>query len=129
MENGDYISIEEFSEMYNVKVNTVRKRINEIYGAQKIDNSWYILKGSRYPYKKNNRIKKNKIYLTILKAIEERKYIDEKFFKIYKEDFNGLLKCLEDAKYIKRIETLSNYGANNYITYHYRFIFSIPINF
>lgn len=116
MKKSEFITIEEFSKMYDVKVSTVKKRINEIYIAKKIDNEWFVLKGTRYPYRKIRKIRRDKIYITILKAIEERKYIDEKYFKIYKEDFYGILKVLEDEKYIKRVKTLNNYGANNYIT-------------
>ena len=116
MEKDNYITIEEFSKMYNIKVSTIKKRINEIHLAKKIDGEWYILKGTRYPYRKSKKIKKEKMYITVLKAIEERKYIDENYFKIYKEDFNGILSILEENKYIKKINTLNNYGANNYIT-------------
>lgn len=116
MKKSEFITIEEFSKMYDVKVSTVKKRINEIYIAKKINNEWFILKGTRYPYRKIRKIKKDKVYITILKAIEERKYIDEKYFKIYKEDFYGILKILEDEKYIKKVKTLNNYGANKYIT-------------
>lgn len=115
MNKEDYISIEEFSKMYGIKVRTLKMRINEIHIAEKFDNEWFILKGSRYPYRKSKRVKKDKIFVTILKAIEEKKYIDEKYFNIYKEDFYGILKNLEEEKYIKKIETLNNYGANNYI--------------
>ena len=111
------ISIDEFLNIYNVKLSTVKKRADSIPGLKYQAGEFEILKGTRYPgdfhrYKMKNNSKKKRYVL--LKAISEYKYIDHLILGLYQEQFVDMLKGLLDAGLIKENNMPNNYGANAY---------------
>ncbi|MCR5668351.1 MAG: hypothetical protein K6G05_04785 [Lachnospiraceae bacterium] len=110
------VTIEEFLNIANVHKNTVIKRAKEIPGLTYSKGSFDILKGTRYPgdyhrYKlKNSEIRR----YVLLKAISEYKYIDHTKLKLYKEQFDNMLKELLDAELIVENGLYNRYGANAY---------------
>lgn len=110
------VSIEDFLQIAQVKLNTVKKNRNKIPGLSYINGSFDIVKGTRYPidlhrYKIKNSADRR--YLLLL-AISQYKYIDHLILGVYQEQFEDLLKELLDGELIKPNHLYNEYGANAY---------------
>ncbi|PID82185.1 MAG: hypothetical protein CSB16_02580 [Clostridiales bacterium] len=112
---NNYISIEEFTNMYNIKASTVKRRKDDIPGLKYENGEFYILEGTRYPSRDNYKLENaaDRRYV-LLKAISEYRYIDHVKLKLYKQQFDDMLKELLSAGLIKENKLYNKYGANGY---------------
>lgn len=110
------VSIEDFLQIAQVKLNTVKRNKNKIPGLVYKNGTFDIVKGTRYPidlhrYKIKNSADRR--YLLLL-AISQYKYIDHLKLSMYQEQFEALLKELLDGELIKPNHLYNEYGANAY---------------
>ena len=110
------ITIEEFVAISGVKKTTIRKNSSKIPGLRYINGEYEIIKGTRYPgdfhrYKLKNSGERRYV---LLKAISEYKYIDHIKLRLYKEQFDALLRELLDAELICENHLFNHFGANAY---------------
>lgn len=113
----EYISLNEFANIANVRVKTIINRYKEIPGIEKNGNEYTVLSGTRYPYDKR-RLKKIDNYdekrYHLLNAIYNYKYISHYELRLHQQQFEDMLLSLERANLIK-INGINNpYGANKY---------------
>lgn len=116
MDDLQLVSIEEFASISHVNKNTVKRNAKRIPGLKYENGTFTILKGTRYPgdfhrYKMKNSAEKRYV---LLKAISEYKYIDHTTLRLYKEQFDDLLRELLDAELISENHLYNHYGANAY---------------
>lgn len=112
----NYITLEEFSNMVDIKETTIKKNYKKIPGIEIIDGEYYVLKGTRYPgkvnmYKIETLIDKEYV---MLKLTSQFKYIDHKMLKIYQNDFNNMTNSLVEKGYLIKNDSLNKYGLNEY---------------
>ena len=114
----NYISISEFAERNDMSVESIKRNFNKIPGAEIIDDEYWILESSRYPFNVGNTKldrRENKQYV-LLKATSQFKYIDEKMLKMPKASFETLIKELIKCGLLQKNHSNNPYGANNYDT-------------
>lgn len=111
-----YVSLEQFSRISGVKLETVKRKWKMIPGISLEDGTYRVIEGTRYPfsfrgYKIKTHEQKRWVLLT---AISRYKYIDDTMLGLYPQQFKDMLRDLVSAGLI--IENgLSNYfGANAY---------------
>ena len=113
--DSDFITLENFSQLVNKSQSTIIKRYKEI-PLIVLENGYYkVLKGTRYPAKKNFKADdySEKKY-EILKAIFKFKYIDETYVGLYPNDFELILYELIQSGYIQYNNGVNTFGANAY---------------
>ena len=110
------MELEYFLNQYNLKEDTIRKRIKDIPGISIENNEIKILEDSRYPYN----IRKSKTsdfyskMIIILKATSKLCYVDEKILKTSKNEFNHIINELLDANFLIKRKTVNKFGCNSY---------------
>ena len=110
------ISIEDFLLIAGVKIDTVKRKKDEIPGLTYKNGKFDIVKGTRYPYSKgNNRLKTSadRRYHLLL-ATSQYKYIDHLILQVYQEQFEEMIEELLEAGLIKPNHLYNEYGANAY---------------
>ena len=98
-----YVSLEKFLNVSQVSENTIRKRYKDIPGIKYENGKFEILEGTRFPFNiRHNALKtdENRL-LVLLKAIDQRKYIDASILRVYQSDFEELLWTLLMGRLIK----------------------------
>lgn len=114
-DEAEYMTIEEFSEMVQKKPSTIKARWKDIPGVKKVNGSFVVMNGTRYPVKNNFKARNSEERrYHLLRAIYENKYIDATTLGIYQNSFKLLLKDLIDGGYICENGSLNQYGANYY---------------
>lgn len=111
-----YVSLEKFLNVSQVSENTIRKRYKDIPGIKYENGKFEILEGTRFPFNiRHNALKtdENRL-LVLLKAIDQRKYIDASILRVYQSDFEELLWTLLMGHLIKPNGSANRYGANAY---------------
>ncbi len=114
----EYVSIEEFSNRYNLKPQTILKNYKKIRGIKMSRGELIILSSARYPYNmRNTHLKKReeKMYV-LLKATREFYYIDSKMLKISEYSFNTMIKEMLNLGILIENNSGNNDGANAYDT-------------
>lgn len=111
-----YISLEDFHNISNISLNTIKKNIERIPGIEKEKESFKVLRGTRYPanmrrFKSNEFARKR---YQLLKAICEDRYVDEVMLRCDKLQFEDFIKELLKEGYIKQNCLYNDYGANRY---------------
>lgn len=110
------MTIERFANTCNRKIENVKKRIEEIKGAEYINGEWNIPEGSRWPYNKGNskfRNQEDRIY-AILTATDRYEYIDNEILGMSVVAFECLIQELLDAGLLRLNGNDNHYGANKY---------------
>lgn len=114
----NYIELDEFLRICNIKKPTFLRRYKDIPGVEEKDGSFKILEGTRFPYN----MRGNKLQTTdekryvLLKAINENKYIDNVMLKVFQKEFENLIKDLCSIGFIETNGMDNTYGANAYRT-------------
>ena len=111
-----YVSIQKFSEIANVKVESIMRKRSKIPVIVGCRGKYKVLEGTRYPcaikrYKLKNT--EDKRY-ALLKAISQEKYINHTMLGLYAQSFRLMLKQLLDARLIIENGMCNQYGANAY---------------
>ena len=112
----NYITLDDFVPIANVKKNTIIRRYKDIPGIEKTENGYRVLRGTRYPFQ-SGRFHITNIedrYYVLLKALDRYKYIDSTMLGIYEESFNQMLSKLLKARLIENNMTGNPFGANSY---------------
>ncbi len=111
-----YVSLEEFLNISQVSKKTVQRRYKDIPGIKYENGKFEILEGTRFPFNiRHNALKTDgDRLLVLLKAVDQRKYIDASILRVYQSDFEELLQTLICEGLIKPYDTANHYGANAY---------------
>ncbi len=112
------VDIETFASRYKIKVETVKKNINQIVGAKKDGKDYIIPDSARYPYRIGNtsiKTRDDKRYV-LLKATSENKFVDEKLIGLSKASFNTLIQELLNQNLLIENGSEDKNGANAYDT-------------
>ena len=111
----EYITLEEFARHYNLKPATIKKNIERIPGVEYVDRKYRVLEGTRYFYVSRSEIKtqSDQIFV-ILKALDNRRFVDEEILNCTKNEFNNLLNQLQKEGLIEENSSQNQYGANGY---------------
>ena len=111
-----YVSLEEFLNISQVSKKTVQRRYKDIPGIKYKNGKFEILEGTRFPFNiRHNALKTDgDRLLVLLKAVDQRKYIDASILRVYQSDFEELLGTLLHEGLVKRYHSVNHYGANAY---------------
>lgn len=112
-----YVDVEYFSELCHVAVKQIKRRRNEIPGLIQREGQYYALYGTRYPISvKRYQIRDDyKRVFVLLKAIDQRKYIDHMMLGLYRESFDHIIDALLQQELVQEENLGNSYGANAYI--------------
>lgn len=99
----------EYSARYGIAESTLRGWLKKglVEGAEKNDGAWSIPEGARARYeprKKKNRTQDDNRW-DLLKALKERRYVDERALLCQRADYEDLVKDLLDKGYIVESNT------------------------
>lgn len=112
------MTIPELAARSNLSEKYVKSRIGTVPGVEAIDGSYIIPEGTRFPFD-ISRYKKftfgNCRYI-IVKATDEKRYIDADMLRLSQGEFAALIKELVETNYIRAIQTENTLGANGYIS-------------
>ena len=89
-----YISLEDFHNISNISLNTIKRNVERIPGIEKEKESFRVLRGTRYPanmrrFKSNEFARKR---YQLLKAICEDRYVDEVMLRCDELQFEDFIK-------------------------------------
>lgn len=109
------MTLDEFSNIYSKQPSTVKKNMERIPGIEYVNREYIVIEGTRYFYTVRSHINNNfdRIY-EILKALNKNQYVDSKMLRCSEEDFNYLLKQLQERNLIEQNHCQNQYGANGY---------------
>lgn len=108
-----------FADKYNVTVDTVIKRYKkgEIPGIYIAGQKFFVMEGTRYPYKMNGKTKTTNVLTKqfyILEAILNDYYTDARKLNMTEEDFDDAINDLLRKKWIQKRNCQNQYGTNGY---------------
>lgn len=111
------MTLSEFAKRSGRSESTIRRNWRKIPGADKVNGEIYFPVGSRYPfdmhrYKSLNTAKR---YDIILKATNNKMYIDEDMLNISTNEFDFLLQQLLSKGFLDKYESNNSHGANEYL--------------
>lgn len=112
----EYIDFDEFVSIADVQAKTIKKKYKQIPGVEKTDRGFRVVSGTRYPYNiRNTKLddSASRRY-TLLKAINQYKYISHRELRIEHRQFEDMLRDLLSAGLIRNNNLSNTYGANAY---------------